>query len=134
MIKSKQIILQVFAIFTSDYRGLWSNSVEPDMWQHVTKRWQHALEKFNDETILCAANETFKFFGVSPPTLGQFYELCKKYRKDKEVKDMSLLENQPTKIKSLEDLTKIEPVSEIAKEELAKIKKILNEKGTFNRA
>jgi hypothetical protein len=130
MIK-KHVIGEVFSIFATDYRSLWTSSADADLWPAIIKRWQDGLSKFNEETILSAARDTYKFFSVSPPTLGQFYELCKKYRKDKEVTETNLLENQETKVKCIEDLTKLKPISPIAEENINKIKELLRKKGLY---
>lgn len=92
---SKKIIVEVFGIFTTDYRNQWSQSVSSDMWPAIIKRWQDGLSKFDDEVILEATKHVFKYFPTHPPTLGQFYELCKRFKKDGEVLKMEKIDWKP---------------------------------------
>lgn len=120
MMITLRTIGRVFGIFAADYRDKWTNSVPSDMWDAVANRWFHTLKNFDERTINAAADNTYKTFGISPPTLGQFYELCKRYDRDYEVLALQprlTIDEEPKEI------------SETAVNALASLRKMFKEKG-----
>jgi len=111
-----RVIINVFGIFDTDYRALWTRSVDEDMWPAIIKRWANELKIFDEDVVLIAAKNTFKYHPVSPPTLGQFFSLCRLYKK----------ENDQIKTKKIEyhDIREhVDPITEsVAVDSLAKMR------------
>lgn len=121
---SEKTISRVFGIFGTDYRAIWTRSVDENMWPSIIRRWQEGLSAVDEDVILTSALKVFKYFPVSPPTLGQFYELCKKFQRDKKYSTTKIDYKPVSDISN--EICYASP--EVAEKELKKIREIISKK------
>lgn len=125
----KEALLKIFTLFSFYYPGQWRMPENELMEEVQLNCWHEAVEKFSISSIERAGKEAYKHHVSFPPTVGEFANLCKMYRDDERRRDelKNKLENAH-KIKSIEDLTKLKPKSQIQADEMAKIRLLLSGK------
>jgi hypothetical protein len=121
-----EIIIEVFGIFSCDYGSLWTTSRSRDLWDMTVKRWSEYLQKFDKKIILLAADRSAKLNKDFPPTKERFFEICKLVEKENALTTVEQKKLESAEIiHSVENLSKMEGKTPVARRELSKIRAIL---------
>lgn len=124
----EEVVLKIFTIFGIYYPNkFYLSTVVPTAVTQINI-WGGAIQKFDNEVILNAANNSYKHHPSYPPTIGEFVILCKLEQKEFNIKKEK--KEEKTIVKKLEFPSNTNSIL-VFEEELFKIREILAKKGCF---
>lgn len=122
-------VKKIFLIFEVYYGKTWNESRDDAAWQLMLKVWGSALNPFSGQIVEDAVNRACKKHTTYPPTLGALLEICTTLKRESDSVSAS---QKRYRVNSLEDLAKHSGGSEVAQQEMAKIRRILGGEKIFD--